>query len=100
MREDAIECRAMVFPRRCTDLLSCPMERGIEAREAELRRGAQVALDYWPCRSRLDRYRNRIVAFRWNRVLWSERTVDEMISSSARGPGAIGRAGVHGARSP
>lgn len=80
VREDAIEVVGDGLPETLPRFAVLPYGEGIEAREAELRRGAQVALDYMAGRSRfLDRYRNRFVAFRGNRVLWSARTVDEMI---------------------
>ncbi len=80
VREDAIEVVGDGLPETLHRFAVLPYGEGIEAREAELRRGAQVALDYVAGRSRfLDRYRNRIVAFRGNQVLWSARTVDEMI---------------------
>lgn len=57
-----------------------PYGAGHDAREDELRRGAEAALAYEAARARyLGRYRGRYIALRGERVLWSGRTMDEMI---------------------
>ncbi len=57
-----------------------PYGPGPEAREEELRRGAEAALAYAGQRERhLERHAGRYVAFRGERPVWSARTMDEMI---------------------